>query len=57
MPMIGLGTMMLKDKDFIVKAVVDGEYRHIDTAQCYENENIGTYFNNFPLAFIFTQLY
>ena len=40
MPKVGLGTYRIKDKDTIVKAIVDVGYRHIDTAWVYENEDI-----------------
>jgi diketogulonate reductase-like aldo/keto reductase len=42
MPRIGLGTSGLNKthKDFIVKAVVEGGYRHIDTASEYGNEQM-----------------
>ena len=39
MPALGLGTLMLTDKNLVVSAIKSG-YRHIDTAQDYENENI-----------------
>ncbi len=35
MPKVGLGTYRIKDKDTIVKAIVDVGYRHIDTAFYY----------------------
>jgi len=40
MPKVGLGTYRIKDKDTIVKAIVDVGYRHIDTALVYENEEV-----------------
>ena len=40
MPKVGLGTYRIKDKDTIVKAIVDVGYRHIDTALVYENEDV-----------------
>jgi diketogulonate reductase-like aldo/keto reductase len=40
MPKVGLGTYRIKDKESIVKAIVDVGYRHIDTAFVYENEEI-----------------
>ena len=40
MPLVGLGTFGLKDKDFVVNAVVNLGYRHIDTASFYANEEI-----------------
>ncbi|CAI2377301.1 unnamed protein product [Moneuplotes crassus] len=39
MPSLGLGTLMLTDKDHILNCIQNG-YRHIDTAQDYENEDI-----------------
>ena len=38
MPMIGLGTYNLSDKNLIVSAIKDANYRHIDTANMYGNE-------------------
>ena len=40
MPLVGLGTFGLKDKDSVVNAVVNLGYRHIDTASFYANEEI-----------------
>jgi diketogulonate reductase-like aldo/keto reductase len=40
MPKVGLGTYRIKDKDTLVKAIVDVGYRHIDTALYYENEDV-----------------
>ena len=37
-PAIGLGTLELKDPLFLVNAVVEEGYRHLDTATDYENE-------------------
>jgi diketogulonate reductase-like aldo/keto reductase len=51
MPIIGLGTWMLKGKECI-KSVMEAirvGYRHIDTAEVYENEEeIGIAIKNFP---------
>ena len=38
MPLVGLGTFSLKDKDSIVNAIVNLGYRHLDTAYFYANE-------------------
>lgn len=40
-PALGLGTFQLKDDEAleIVKKALEFDYRHIDTAQIYENEN------------------
>lgn len=40
MPKVGLGTYRIKDKDTLVRAIVDVGYRHIDTALYYENEDV-----------------
>ena len=40
MPKVGLGTYRIKEKESLVKAIVDVGYRHIDTAWVYENEEI-----------------
>jgi len=40
MPKVGLGTFRIKDKDSIVKAILEVGYRHIDTAWVYENEEV-----------------
>ena len=40
MPSIGLGSASLKDKDAIVRGIMEAGYRHIDTATCYNNEDI-----------------
>lgn len=39
-PKIGLGTWMVEDKDAnqVVASAIEAGYRHIDTAQAYENE-------------------
>ena len=39
MPAVGLGTYRLQDKDAVLKAI-EGEYRHIDTASRYKNEEV-----------------
>ena len=39
-PLVGLGTAGLNDKDSIVTAIVSNGYRHIDTAAIYKNESI-----------------
>lgn len=40
MPLIGLGTYMLNNKDSIVNAIHNLGYRHIDTAAVYYNEEL-----------------
>lgn len=40
MPLVGLGTYLLKDKDLIENAVANAGYRHIDTAYFYATEEI-----------------
>jgi diketogulonate reductase-like aldo/keto reductase len=40
MPKVGLGTYRIKDKETIVRAILEVGYRHIDTAFVYENEQI-----------------
>lgn len=40
MPLIGLGTFKLFDKDSIINSIENLGYRHIDTAAYYENEHI-----------------
>ena len=39
-PKIGLGTWMVEDEDAeqVVASAIEAGYRHIDTAQAYENE-------------------
>ena len=39
-PKIGLGTWMVEDEDAeqVVASAIKAGYRHIDTAQAYENE-------------------
>jgi 2,5-diketo-D-gluconate reductase B len=39
LPPIGLGTMAIEDPDTIARAI-DLGYRHLDTAQIYENEDV-----------------
>jgi diketogulonate reductase-like aldo/keto reductase len=40
MPLVGLGTYLINDKDSIVRAITECGYRHLDTAHYYENEHI-----------------
>jgi diketogulonate reductase-like aldo/keto reductase len=40
MPLVGLGTFQLMDKDAIVNAILNLGYRHLDTAWLYNNEEI-----------------
>lgn len=40
MPLVGMGTFQLMDKDALVNAVVNLGYRHIDTAWFYQNESL-----------------
>lgn len=40
MPLVGLGTFQLMDKDAMVNAIVKLGYRHLDTAWLYQNEEI-----------------
>ena len=40
MPKVGLGTYRIKDKESIVRAILEVGYRHLDTAFVYENEEI-----------------
>ncbi len=40
MPLVGLGTSEMADKDAIVNAILNVGYRHIDTAWFYNNEEI-----------------
>ena len=39
LPQIGFGTFKIKSKDPITNAI-DAGYRHIDTAEYYENEQL-----------------
>lgn len=40
MPLVGLGTFQLFNKESIVNSVENLGYRHLDTAWLYQNENI-----------------
>lgn len=40
MPLIGLGTFQLIEKESIVNAIVNIGYRHLDTAWLYMNEEL-----------------
>jgi diketogulonate reductase-like aldo/keto reductase len=40
MPAIGLGSASFKEKDAIVRGIMEAGYRHIDTAFCYSSEEI-----------------
>lgn len=40
MPLVGLGTYLINDKDAIANAIVSAGYRHIDTAWVYDTEEI-----------------
>jgi diketogulonate reductase-like aldo/keto reductase len=38
MPMVGLGTFQLLDKQSLYNGIVEAGYRHLDTAWFYKNE-------------------
>ena len=37
-PAIGLGTAGIKDKEPLIRGIMQAGYSHIDTAACYNNE-------------------
>lgn len=39
-PSVGLGSASFKDKDAMVRGIMEAGYRHIDTATLYNNEEI-----------------
>ncbi len=40
MPLVGLGTYTLKNKEPIFNAIAKAGYRHLDTASLYANEDV-----------------
>ena len=52
MPVLGLGTYKIKEPSPIVNAIMNHNYRYIDTASVYKNENIlGEAFNQVNISF------
>ena len=39
-PAVGLGTLEVHDKDVIISAIMQNGYKHLNTAEEYENEGV-----------------